>query len=466
MSVSVTSPRKPLSEPHLSAFNPDAIPYQREVIDLFDTYDYSQGNLEVLLSGAYGSAKSVLIAHIIVTHCLLTPGACVAIGRRALPDLKRTLWKEILEHIEKDLKEGVHYEINRTSLIITFRNRAQIMAVSWADGRYAKFRSLKLSGLVFEEMTENDEDDKEAFKQLKARLRRIRGISENFFIGATNPDAPTHWVYKYFIEPNEHEQHLNRYVFYSLTEQNPFLDPAYKAQLRRDLSPKEAERYLEGKWIELYTDFIYFEYKSPDQYRRKQKWELRRDLPIGLTFDFNIGHGKPMSACLFQYDPKADTFHFYAESVIEGARTADIIDDLDERGLLSRDHLIEIDGDAAGKNRDTRSSRSDYDIIMKELASRGVRAVLCVGTKNPPIRTRHNQVNRYCKNAQGQVRLYLYEGCTKADEGLRLTKLVKSGQYLEDDSKDYQHITTAIGYAVVSTTARHQRKQQQGTREL
>jgi len=435
------------------------------VIDLFDTYDYSKGNLEVLLSGSYGSAKSVLIAHLVVTHCMLTPGACVAIGRRALPDLKRTLWKEILEHIEKDLKEGVHYEINRSSLTITFKNRSQIMAVSWADGRYAKFRSLKLSGLVIEEMTENDEDDMEAFKQLKARLRRIRGIQENFFIGATNPDAPTHWVYKYFIEPNEHEQHQNRFVFYSLTEQNPFLDPAYLEQLKRDLSAKEAERYLRGQWIELYTDFIYFEYKSTAQYKRNEVFTPVPGHPIHISHDFNIGHGKPMSAVLFQYI--GDEFHVFCESVIEGARTADIIEDLDERGVLQR--LIgfewEINGDAAGKNRDTRSTRTDYDIILQELGKRGIRATMNVPLANPPIRKRHNWVNRYCRNSENQVRLFLYKGCSMADEGLRLTKLVKSGQYVEDDSKPYQHITTAIGYGIVATVLKHSRKQQ-GTREL
>jgi hypothetical protein len=453
-----------LSEPILSKFNPDAIPWQRRVVDLIDGFDYSLGNLEILLSGAYGSAKSVLVAHVIVTHCLDIPGACAAVGRRSLGDLKKTLWKEILEHVEQDLKEGLDYWVNKSEMTITFANGSQIIGVSWADGRYAKFRSLKLSLLAIEEMTENDEDDQEAFKQLKARLRRIRGISENIFIGATNPDDPTHWLYTYFIEPNLHgKQHRNRYVFYSRTDENPFLDPVYKEQLKKDLPPKEALRFLEGIWLELRGDVIYSEYVGERQYLHAKQYVVNPSETVHLSFDFNIAVDKPMSAVMFQYIN--DQFHIFAESVIEGARTADIVEDFDARGFIQPNWRYEINGDASGKHRDTRSSRSDYDIIKHELSSRGAVYDYNVPLANPAIRKRHNTVNAYCKNAAGEVRLWIYQGCPTADKGMRLTKLKDAGNYIEDDSKSWQHISTAIGYGCVSTLTKHNRKPS-GTRIL
>lgn len=456
----------PKSEPTLSRFSPDVIPWQRTVIDLMDSFDYeSHGVLEILLSGSYGSAKSVLAAHIVVTHCLMWPGARVAVGRRSMGDLRKTMWAEILEHIADDLVEGVDFWINRAEMKITFRNKAEIIGVSWADGKYKKFRSLKLSGLVIEEMTENDDDDEEAYKQLSARLNRIPGVPENFAIGCTNPDAPGHWVYRHFIAPNLNEQHDTRYVFYSLTEQNPFLPKSYVAKLLKDLPPKEAERYLRGRWIELRSDVIYCEYKSAEQFRNKTEYKVDASLPVHISFDFNIGAGKPMSCCLFQYVEQDDTFHFFAEAVIEGARTADVIDDLDSRGWLRTDWQYIVNGDAAGKARDTRSTRSDYDIIIKELANRDLKVTLDVPPANPPVRTRHNRVNAYCRNSLNAVRLYVYAGCVKTDEALRLTRLVKSGQYIEDDSKDYQHIGTSLGYGLVSTLVRAARKPQ-GTKLL
>jgi hypothetical protein len=42
----------------------------------------------------------------------------------------------------------------------------------------------------------------------------------------------------------------------------------------------------------------------------------------------------------------------------------------------------------------------------------------------------------------------VYKKAATLDEGMRLTKLRPGSQYIEDDSKRYQHITTALGYAV------------------
>lgn len=452
------------SRPTLCAFDPDAIEYQRQVVDLVRSdFDYSIGNLEILLSGSYGSAKSTLIAHLVVTHCLLYPGAVAGICRRARDDIKKTIWKEILDHIEEDLVEGRDYRINLSELKIRFANGSTVEACFWGDKRYMKFRSRKFSLLAFEEIVENDDDDQEAFKQLKARLRRLPHIVENVLIAATNPGPPTHWVYRYFIEPNLTGRHKTRRVFYSLTEQNPFLDPAYLEQLRRDLSPKEALRYLKGQWIELHTEVVYYEYDSARQWRKETPYVVNPNYPVGLTFDFNIGDGKPMSAVMFQYID--GTFHFFSECVVDGVRTADIIEEWGARDALAVAQEFVLTGDAAGKHRDTRSSRSDYDIIRHELNARGKKVDYRTPVKNPPIRTRHNRVNAYCKNEAGDCRLYLYKDCKTLDEGMRLTRLKKGADYIEDDSKAWQHVTTALGYGVMTMISLDKIKRQ-GTVQL
>jgi len=436
----------------ISTFNPNAIPYQREVIDLVrHEYDYSTGNLEILLSGGFGSGKSQLMAHLALTHALLYPKSQVCIARRAMPDLKKTIWREILDHIGDDLIEGRDFTLNKSEMSITLCNGSRIFAASWADKRYAKFRSLKISALFFEELTENDEEDMEAFKQLKSRLRRVPGITENLLVAASNPDSPSHWAYKYFIEPNMNgSKHANRFVFFSKTSDNPFLDPAYIAQLSRDLTPKEKERFIDSLWIDLVGETIYDGYNSEQQYLKTTAYDIRPELPVGLTWDFNIGDGKPMSCAVFQYDPVADEFSFFREVVLYSSRTADTLDELDALDLFDKSYNFEIYGDAAGKNRDTRSLRSDYEIIRKYLDNKNVAYTYHVPPSNPPVRTRHNTVNAYCLNAEGRRRLKVYQGCVTLDEGFRLTKLKKGGNYIEDDSKHYQHITTAVGYAIVA----------------
>lgn len=447
------------SRPTFCGFSPDVIQSQREVIDYIRDFDFSKGNAEILLSGSYGSAKSLLMAHLIVRHCLENKKARVGIGRMGMPDLKRTLWREILEHIEEDFTEGVHYRINRSTMTLKWRNGSEIICLSWADQMFGKFRSLNLSMIVIEELTEDDatpgEFNYQAFKALKSRLRRLPHIKQNLFIGAANPSSPSHWAYKYFIEGQE--KYSTRRVFYSRTEDNPFLDPVYIQQLRQDLSPKEAERYLDGRWVEIAGEVIYYEYRTSEQFRRYD-YKIDPAHPIILSWDFNIGEGKPMSMVCSQFIN--DEWHFFDEVVISGARTADTIDDLNGKGLLRPEWQYIICGDASGRNRDTRSVKSDYEIIRSSLDQLGIKYQYMVPIANPPIRSRHNRVNAYCRNAAGQTRLWVYEKAKTLDEGLRLVKLKQGAQYIEDDSKSYQHITTAAGYALHMLTTQLTRQPQ------
>jgi len=433
--------------PTLQSFNPKIIPYQFKVIkDIRKNFDYKKYSFhEVLLSGSVGSAKSVLMAHIAVTHCLLYPGSRFCLARRSMPDLKRTIFREVLDHIA-DLPDD-DYEVNETKASITFSNGSEIISTSWADRKSKKARSLKLSGVAFEEVTENDDKDKIAYDELRMRVNRLPNIPEQIIIAATNPAAPSHWAYKHWIASEE----KNRHVYYSVTTDNPFLPDTYINQLKQDLDPKMADRMLFGKWIEIEDEVVYYSYSRERNYK-DEDYIVNKSLPIYFSYDFNIGVGKPMSMCFFQI--VKDTFHFFDEIVIEGARTENTLEEAANRGLFELSDYYFCNGDAAGKHRDTRSNQSDYDIIdsfmlrYKRKDGTTIRYERKVPTANPPIRDRHNIVNAYCYNLNKQVRLYVYKKCKTLDEGMRLVKLRQGSQYIEDDSKYYQHITTALGYAV------------------
>jgi hypothetical protein len=248
------------------------------------------------------------------------------------------------------------------------------------------------------------------------------------------------------------------------------LPKGYISELERNLDPKMALRMLEGQWLPINREVIYYGYsKEAGGNYRAESYVVDPQLPVEISFDFNIGHGKPMSACLYQYSK--DQFHFFADAVVHGADTADIMEEIASRGHLEHNTRYFIHGDASGKHRDTRSKRSDYDIIDQYLSKyvtrdgRKLMYQMQVPLANPPVRTRHNTVNSYLKNAKGQVRLFVYEGADVLDEGFRLTKLKPGGQYIEDDKPYYQHVTTAAGYGVLSTLTHFNRKPQ-GTRIL
>jgi len=436
------------STPTFLEFNPFRIPYQGDVLDdIFHNFRYSLGTHECLLSGSVGSAKSILMAHCAVRHCIENEGARLLLGRKALPDLKDTIFQKILEHLESSFQVGIHYSINFTSAKIKFLNGSEIISRSWADKRYSKVRSLELSAAIIEELAENNDEDKQAYDEIKMRVGRLPTIEKNFIISATNPDAPSHWVYRYFIDADSDTRH----VYYSVTTDNPYLPRKYIEQLKRDLDPKQAQRMIYGKWIEITKEVVYYAYDKRRNWKNRD-YEVNRKYPVHVSFDFNIGEGKPLSCCLFQfYD---DRMHIFNEVVVEGMRTEDSCEELAGRGLLDYDTIYIINGDATGRRRDTRNIRSDYDIIKKYFsnyknkAKELLRFELHVPSTNGPVRKRHNLVNAYCYNAAGQTRLFVYKTAKTVDEGLRLTQLKKGGHYIEDDSKSFQHITTAVGYGL------------------
>lgn len=447
------------SKPTLCAFDPTIIPYQYKVIeDIRKNFDYTKASYEILLSGSVGSAKSVLLAHTAVTHCLFNPRACVCLARRALPDLKRTIFKEIIDHIQEDLVQDKDYWVNETNASIGFRNGSTIISASCADKKYTKVRSLKLSMIVIEELIELDGDDKQFFVELKARLRRIPGIKENILIAATNPASPSHWAYQYFIA----EKIDSRKVYYSNTFDNPFLDRIYIEQLRRDLDPKMARRYIHGEWIEITQEVIYYQY-NPEVNFKDEIYEINPSYPISCAWDFNIAQDKPLSLVVFQICD--GVMHIFDEVVIEGMRTEDSCEELAGKGLLDYSTTYIVNGDATGRSRDTRNIRSDYDIIKsyflnyKNKNGQEITFEMDIPLANPATRTRHNLVNAWLNNGT-EVRLFVYKNAPTADKGLRLTQLKKGGTYCEDDSKPYQHITTAIGYGLCAYNKRKQQKAQ------
>lgn len=437
----------------IDSFRP-VIPWQRTVLeDIRLNFDYSNGLHEILLSGSVGSAKSIFLAHLAITHCMLYSGACVGVFRLSFPDLRDTIFKEITDHLECDsLIDGKDYRINQTRCQISFRNGSRIVCKSFHDKKYTKVRSMKLSMAIFEEFTEFALH-KQAYNEVRNRLGRIPNIKENILIAATNPDAPSIWIYEKFIANEAKDKNIHTH--YSLTFDNPFLPTSYIKAIMRGLDSKQVLRMIFGRWIELKTDIVYYQYS---ELNNRGEYEVDIDRPLHISWDFNIGNGKPLSCCIFQVKDvgeKGYDFDVFDEVVVEGMRTLDSMEALADKGIFDNfSDTIFVHGDAAGSHNDTRSKRTDYDIIMNYLQNytRPLNVIRSVPPSNPPIRTRHNKVNGLLKNALGEIRLYIYDKAITVRKGLRLTKLKDNGSLIEDDGAQcpYQHVTTALGYGVIA----------------
>jgi hypothetical protein len=431
------------STPTLQDFVP--LPGQLDVIrHLRKKADYEKGTHEVLLSGSVGSAKSLTLAHMAVTHAIMNPGAKMGVGRLALPQLKATLCQKIREHL---FNSGIDFKYHHSTGDFQLPNDSKIIATSWADGNYAKLGSTEFSAFVIEELTESR--NSRPYDIILQRTNRVPHIKEPFVLSATNPDSPSHWAHKKIIQSKSPLVS----TFYSNTFDNPYLPRSYIDQLLERLDDKMAQRMIYGRWVEIDSEVIYYSYSQENF--RNVSYEVDKSNPIRVCFDFNIGDGKPLSMALAQYVVSRDEWHIYNEVIVDGARTRDTLDEAAARGLFEGKNLYIIHGDATGSSRDTRSNQSDYDIIEDFFSNyvqkdgERIRFEVQVSRSNPPIRERHNIMNGYMKPSKGPRRFFVYKDAPTADEGFRLTKLRSGGQYLEDDKDRFQHVTTALGYGVV-----------------
>lgn len=480
MMTLASSTRATKSVPGFTEFNPEPIPWQDEAIDDFFTkYDFSLGVHEILFSGGVGSAKSMVLAFLGVYMCLKYPGCTGIIARETLGDLRDSLYKRIKQHLMNDPKlvQGYHYEFTDSTCRFKFPiTGSEIIAVTWHEYDYLSLGSLEASFVLIEEsIALKGKDGKHWYQTLMQRLGRQPHIPVSFAAHATNPGDPDEdWHYGHFElerddvqQGDDYEQqraHPLRHVYYSVTKDNIFNPPWYYQNLARDLDPIEADRMLHGKWVPRRGQAtIYHQYTKKRNYI-DEEYEIDDSYPVCFSWDFNIGEGKPLSCVFSQYLADVDTLHGFGEVVVEGLRTHESCVEIANKGILDvPGRVFMLCGDASGKHKDTRNNQSDWDIIEKFFANytydhpeTGVPTHLQytkeVPLSNPPIKTRWNRVNAYLFNALKEVRTFVWKGAPTLATGLRLTKVKKSGNLKEDDSKDYQHITTAWGYMACAVT--------------
>lgn len=438
-----------------SNFDPRLIPWQDDALDAILGAPYQNGVHEFMLSGAVGSAKTTLGVHVAARHCMENVGARCMLGRRARPDLKRTLFAEVIEHLDDEhLEEGVHYQYWEGKLEVKFPPwKSEMIPGFWADRKFKRFRSMKLSMALLEELTETPNEHADFYPEILMRLNRIGGYTgPNLLLTMTNPDSPLHWAYERYME----QKTPLRRVFYSKTEDNPFLAKTYLEQLKTTIDPRMALRMLYGQWIELMQDRIYYAYDTDLNFRKDTAYKWDPALPIDIMHDFNIAGGKPMSAAIGQVRKVEGRFEFHVARtvLIDGARTGTMIEEIANLGVLEMGSFVRVFGDAAGKHNDTRNNKSDYDIIRQYLANyrtrdgKALAFEFHVPLANPPLRTRHNLMNAGFCDATGKRSIFLYKDAVSADKGFRLANLKKGASLDEDDTLREQHVTTAIGYWV------------------
>lgn len=141
--------------------------------------------------------------------------------------------------------------------------------------------------------------------------------------------------------------------------------------------------------------------------------------------------------------------YFVDEIVLTSAVSRQSAEEFVERYKYHRNRTVYIYGDPSGRAGEKHGHKSDYDDIEDVLRMHGWKYLRRVRAKAPAIKNRQNGVRARIKNSLGQIRLFVNPETAKwCDKGLSTVQLKEGSTFIEDQTNQYQHITTAIGYFI------------------
>lgn len=249
-----------------------------------------------LWSGAVSSGKTIasLIAFLIALVAAPDHGLVVIIGRTL-----QTIERNILDPLQSDflfgaLAKHVHHTTGSTTATILGRT---VHLVGAHDARAeGRIRGATIALAYVDEATLLPH----AFWMML--LSRLRVGNRSRLLATTNPDGPFHWLRKEFILKAAKVGLTN---WHFTLDDNPSLDPAYVARLKRQYVGLWYKRFILGEWC-LAQGAVYDMFDE-DRHVIDVMPYMRRWLCVGVDY----GTVNPFSAVLIGL---GEDQHLYAVS--------------------------------------------------------------------------------------------------------------------------------------------------------
>ena len=141
--------------------------------------------------------------------------------------------------------------------------------------------------------------------------------------------------------------------------------------------------------------------------------------------------------------------YFLDEIVLESAVSRQSAMEFIEKYKNHANKMVYVYGDPAGRAGEKHGHKSDYNEIEDVLRLNGWRFERRVRPAHPAIKDRQNAVRALIRNAKDEVSLYINPSVAPwCHKGLSTVQLKEGSSFQEDQTNQYQHITTAIGYFV------------------
>lgn len=149
---------------------------------------------------------------------------------------------------------------------------------------------------------------------------------------------------------------------------------------------------------------------------------------------------------------RGNDLYLLDEIVLESAISRQSAIEFVERFKDHQNKHVLVYGDPAGRAGEKHGHASDYTEIEDVLREHGWKFTRKVKKKAPAIKDRQNAVRARICTADGERHLFVNPTTAPwCHKGLATVQLQKGSTFQEDQTNQYQHITTAIGYMVEAT---------------
>lgn len=253
----------PISKEYNLDWVPDMGPTQRKA--------YFCKASEILIYGEKFSGKTYVGGgHKLIHHCVHNFNALAAIivGSRGQAQ-DGGIWTKLITEILPEWEREMGLEFTEPKLDSQNRpefwirnkfngwSKVKLVSLQYGEQIKSRFRGMEPSYVFADEVTLMPSD---VFVWVNLQIGRDRHIDFPQWVGATNPDGPSHWVFETFWkevgfadQEQKRPASMDRQVFHiPYTENERFADPRYIARVKRTIKHDKVEydRMVLGIWVD------------------------------------------------------------------------------------------------------------------------------------------------------------------------------------------------------------------------
>jgi hypothetical protein len=260
------------------------------------------------------------------------------------------------------------------------------------------------------------------------------------------------WLYDLKVE-KEKDEHWS--VIHAPSTEAWWWTPEEIAEAKKNMTDLEFRQEIMAEFVNIRSGRAYVCWGSHN-YAEECPWAQGKLFSpyhsMVLGMDFNLS---PMSWSLGQMS--ADRWWWFNEIYLKNSHTLEAALELRDRILLFKSqgyrgepNLI-LCGDATGNATQRSSNQSDYDIVKGVLKDAGITYRDETPAANPSIKDRVNAVNVKCRDARGDVNMWVHPTyCPMLVKDMDRVAWKEGSDFILDPGpqKEQTHPTDSIGYPI------------------